>query len=67
MGKPELVDVHVAPLSVERQMKPSSVPAKRLVPLMARDVTDWLDKPVLTESQLAPPFVDRKIPFLRVP
>ena len=52
--------VQLAPLLVERKTSPKSFPAKRSVPLTARDKTTVLF--TLAEVQLAPLLVDRKTP-----
>ena len=54
------------PLSEDRRMLPLDVPAKRLAPIVAKQLMSVLGNPVLTDVQLVPLLVERKIP-VRVP
>jgi hypothetical protein len=58
--------VQLEPLFVERKTPPPEVPAKRLEPMQANEVTDVLVRPVLADLQLIPLLVERKIPPSRL-
>ena len=58
--------VQIVPLFVERNT-PTEVPAKRFVPLTAREKTSEAVRPESIGLQLAPLFVERKAPLLYVP
>jgi hypothetical protein len=63
--KPELTEVQFVPLLVEKKTPTPvappipEVPAKRFVPLTAKDSTLWSVKPELTAVQLVPLLVER--------
>ncbi len=60
---PELTAVQIVPLSVERRMPPrKSFPAKRLVPLKAKDRTVVFVKLGTAALQLTPLLSDEKMP-----
>src|ERR1039458_7348447 len=61
-AKPELTEIQLVPLLVDRKTPPKRVPAKRSVSETASASTKGFAKPESTAVQLVPSLVERKTP-----